>query len=287
MSDGSKAAADGGSPTAASGRSGRRIRGIDRLVHMLDYLHRNGRPMRINEIAKGIGAPRSTVYEIAERLLKEQILETFDDEGRVFLGRKLYYFGIAYTQTFDLTRKAQQHLRALTRKTGETSQLCVVQGAKYAVAMMNGGVRHFKISSTVGETIPLPWTASGRLLVAHLADTQILELIPDGDFVLPDGERLAPDDFLAQVHAARSPRYFSCDTCVDSYTHCFAASVIDDSGTCVATLCLVVPRSEAHQRNDELRMALVEEARDLSSALGAGGARDAQPNKPNHGSDSP
>ena len=286
MNDGSEGTA-GGQTAATSTGGARRTRGIDRVVHMLDYLHRNARPMRVNEIAKGIGAPRSTVYEIAERLLKEQILESFDDEGRVFLGRKLYYFGIAYTQTFDLTRKARQHLRVLTRKTGETSQLCVIQGRKYTVAMMNDGVRHFKISSNVGETIPLPWTASGRLLVSHLADAGILELIPDRDFVLPDGSRLAPEEFLAQVHEAGPMGYFSYDSCVDNYTHCFAASVLDDSGACVATLCLVVPRVEAHGRHDELRTALVEEARDLSSALGAGGARGTRPKQSNHGSDSP
>ena len=74
--------------------------------------------MRINEIAKEIGAPRSTVYEIADRLVKENILEVFDEEGRVFLGRKLYYFGISYAENFDLTPQGRQASEGTDRKHG-------------------------------------------------------------------------------------------------------------------------------------------------------------------------
>lgn len=261
-------------PTETTEKSGpesaRRARGIDRVVHILDYLYHQGRPLRVNEIAKGIGAPRSTVYEIADHLLQEQMLEVFDDEGRVFLGRRLYFYGLAYTDRFDLTREASKHLKVLTEKTGETSQLCMMQGDKYAVIMMDHGVRHFKISSNVGETIPLPWTASGRLLLSHLTDEAILKLIPEADFILPDGRPLPPKEFLDQAHAAAAVGFFSCDTIVDSYTHCFAASVINERRECVATLCLVVPREDAYRRFDMLKEALVGEARALSDVLRGG-----------------
>jgi DNA-binding IclR family transcriptional regulator len=250
--------------------NGQRARGIDRVVHILDYLYRQGRPLRVNEIAKGIGAPRSTVYEIADHLLEEQMLEVFDDEGRVFLGRRLYFYGLAYADRFDLTREASKHLKILTEKTGETSQLCVMQGNQYAVIMMDHGVRHFKISSNVGETIPLPWTASGRLLVSHLTDGDVLKLIPERDFILPDGRPLPTKEFLDQVRAAGDVGFFSCDTIVDSYTHCFAASVINEKRECVATLCLVVPREDAYRRFDALKSALTGEAEALSNVLRGG-----------------
>ncbi len=253
------------------GKPAARIRGIDRVIHMLEHLYHHGRPMRINEIARGIGAPRSTVYEIADRLMKEKILEVFDDEGRVFLGRRLYYFGLAYTEKFDLTREAEPHLKVLTEKTGETSQLCMIEGNKYAVVMMKHGDRHFKISSNVGETIPLPWTASGRLLLSHLAADEIQDMIPEEDFVLPNGNLLSTDAFFAEIRESGRSGFYSCDTSVDSYTHCFAASVINERRECIATLCLVVPREEAYRRYDTLKGALVEEARALSNSLGGRG----------------
>jgi DNA-binding IclR family transcriptional regulator len=257
-----------GGESSAGNKKAPRARGIDRVVHILDHLFREGRPMRINEIAKGIGAPRSSVYEIADKLVKEKILQVFDEEGRVFFGRKLYYFGLAYTEKFDLTREAGKHLKALTEKTGETSQLCMTEGAQYSVVMMNHGIRHFNISSDIGEVIPLPWTASARLMLSGLSKNEIVAQIPEEDFILPDGERLPIETLAQEIRDAAPHGFFSCDTPADSYTHCFAASVFDEKQECIATLCLVVPRAEARVRHEELKTALVEEARALSKKLG-------------------
>ena len=265
---------DNGQPGETTGETRKpstRIRGIDRVVHILDHLHRHRRPMRINELATEIGAPRSTVYDIVERLVNEKMLEVVDAEGRVFLGRKLYYLGVAYAEHFDLTREAEKHLKALTRKTGETSQLCMVENDKYSVVMMKHGERHFKISSDIGETIPLPWTASGRLLLSHLSADEICRMVPEDDFILPDGKRMTTEDFFGEIRKAGPTGFYSCDTTVDSYTHCFAAAVTNERRECIATLCLVVPREEAYRRYESLKDALVGEAAALSRALGGTG----------------
>lgn len=69
---------------------GRRMRGLDRAVEILDYLRKRRRPARPNEIAVDIAAPKSTTYELVDLLVNSGMLEYADKEGRVFLGRKLY-----------------------------------------------------------------------------------------------------------------------------------------------------------------------------------------------------
>ncbi len=71
------------------------------------------------------------------------------------------------------------------------------------------GGRPFRISSDVGERVPIPWTASGRLLVSHLSDAEIKELIPEEDFQLPNGEWLPPAEFIAEVRQASAAGYFT------------------------------------------------------------------------------
>ena len=48
-------------------------------------------PLRPNEIAAAIGAPRSSVYELVNLLLEHGMLEYQGGDGRVFLGRRLYF----------------------------------------------------------------------------------------------------------------------------------------------------------------------------------------------------
>jgi DNA-binding IclR family transcriptional regulator len=253
---------------AAEFETNRRMRGLDRAFEIMDYLRRRRRPSRPNEIAIGIHAPKSTTYELINLLIKAGILEYADKEGRVFLGRKLYFLGLAYQAQFDLTRECKAYLDHLAEATHETSQLCMLDGNKYTVAMMREGVRPFRISTDVGERIPITWTASGRLLVSHMSDEDILAFIPENDFVLPNGARLAPEKFLADVARARAARFYSFDSLADSFTHCFAAPVYQDNEICVATLCLIAPREDAARNYERYHATLAASAREFSDKLG-------------------
>lgn len=249
--------------------AGARRRGIDRLVEVLDYLYACNEPLRPNQIAAAVGAPRSTIYEIVDRLREAGFVEDFDTDGRVFLGRRLHYFGTAYVKRVDLMREADQALLRLTEQTNETSQLCLMEGEKYTVALARHGGHHFRISSDVGARVPLPWTASGPLLVSHLSDSEILRLVPEEDFRLPSGRQLTPATFLERVHAARKQGLSRLDGQLDTFTHCMAAPVFDAGRRCVATLCFVVPRIDADKKGEALARILISAAAALSERMAA------------------
>jgi DNA-binding IclR family transcriptional regulator len=256
--------AEGSTATVAELNARPRMRGLERAFDILDFLRARRSPAKPYEIAVGIDAPKSTVYELVNLLLKAGLLEPADGDGRVFLGRKLYFLGLAYQQQFDLMRECRSYLDYLAETTRETSQLCLLGGNKYTVAMTREGIRPFRISSDVGEPVPLPWTASGRLLLSHLSDKDILAFIPTNDFILPNGKRLSTAVFLDEVHKAREARFFSFDTLADNFTHCFAAPILHDGGVCVATLCLIAPRGDAAKNYDRYRNALTACAGELS-----------------------
>ena len=160
-------------------------------------------------------------------------------EGRVFLGPKLNFWSTNYIKHFDLQGITQPILESVTKETRETSQLCTLDGNQYYVAMMNEGSRPFRISASVGERTPIPWTASGRLLLSHMTDQEILDFIPDADFILPNGTRLEPEKFIESVRAARESNFFDFDSVADTFTHCFAAPIFDPAGICKYTLCIM------------------------------------------------
>src|SRR6185436_5640419 len=252
----------------STGDAGGRTRGIDRAFEILECLHDSKKPLRPNEIAIAIGAPKSTTYDVVGLMLSRGILDRADAEGRVFLGRRLYLFGLSHLTHFDVMRLASGFLDHLSEVTGQTAQLCVLDNRKYVVAQMKEGERHFRISSDVGEPVALPWTASGRVLVSHLDDKAILKLIPSDDFILPDGKRLSERTFLKEVAEARLEGFYSCDGTAGRFTHCFAAAVYDDQRLCVATLCLLTPREEGLQDHARYKSALIDAARQMTTRIG-------------------
>jgi len=246
----------------------RRTRGLDRAFEILEFLRTKRQPMRPNEIAVEIGAPRSSVYELINLLLRHGMLDYQGGDGRVFLGRKLYFLGTAYADQFDLMRESEDLLARLAEETRETAQMCLLEGNKYTVAMMREGVRAFRISSNIGELVPIPWTASGRLLVAHLTDAEIVDFIPADDFILPSGKRLDPARFIAEVRQATIDGYFTFNSEVETFTHCFAVPVQQADGQCVATLCLVTPKEDGLRNRQAYLDSLLAAAHELSEQLG-------------------
>lgn len=255
-------------PDASGETIMRRTRGLDRAFEILEFLRVKRLPMRPNEIAAEISAPRSSVYELVNLLLSHGMLEYQGEDGRVFLGRKLYFLGTAYAEQVDLMRECERILIRLSEETRETAQMCLVENNKYTVAMMREGVRPFRITANVGELLPIPWTASGRLLVAHLSDKEILDFIPEEDFILPNGNFLAPELFIEQARQANQKGYFTFNSEVENFTHCFAVPIRQADRTCIATLCLVAPREDGIRNHDIYLQSLMSAAREISEKLG-------------------
>ncbi|KQV37049.1 MULTISPECIES: IclR family transcriptional regulator [unclassified Rhizobium] len=252
----------------------RRTRGLDRAFEILEFLRVRRKPMRPNEIALEIGAPRSSIYELVNLLLRQGMLDYQGQDGKVFLGRKLYFLGTAYADQFDLIRESEDFLARLAEETRETAQLCLLEGNKYTVAVMREGSRAFRISSSIGELISIPWTASGRLLVSHLSDPEILAFIPPNDFNLPNGTRLDPASFIAEVRQSTIDGYFTFNSAVETFAHCFAVPVHQADGQCVATVCLVTPQEDGIRNHRSLLDSLLTAAEGLSVRLGYSARRE-------------
>ena len=69
-----------------------------------------------------MAAPRSTIYELVNLLLRQGMLGYSGGDGRVFLGRKLHFLGIAYSHHFDLLREGESLLSHLAQETRETAR---------------------------------------------------------------------------------------------------------------------------------------------------------------------
>src|SRR5690606_40027833 len=123
-----------------------------------------GRAAAAYEIGQAIGAPLSTVYGTIEDLAAQGLLERGAD-GAVWLGSKLYHYGLAYARRLDLLSAASAEMEALSRRCGGTVQICGRDGDDRVVLAMAEGPDHFGVGSRVGTRTPLNWSASGRLLV--------------------------------------------------------------------------------------------------------------------------
>jgi DNA-binding IclR family transcriptional regulator len=240
-----------------------RARGVDRVIDIFRKLHHAQRPMTMRELIEATGSPRSSIYELVAILTEVGWLETSAD-GNVFFGREMHYYGSDYATHNDLISRAHQSILALVRKYDETTQLCMLEGNKYSVVLSENSARPFNISSDIGVRVPIPWTATGRLLLGHMNADAIRTLIPADDFVLDNGVRIDFDEFMRDVQYAKALGYCCTEGLSNAFRLCMAAPVRDRAGTPIAALCFMTGRDTDPERRQSMLDDLLQSAQALS-----------------------
>ncbi len=230
------------------------------MIALLEALLREHRPTKIGDIARQIGAPRSTTYEIVSRLVEAEILEPCGEAGHVYFGRAAHLFGRAYADANPLFRRVGELMERLAAETHATTQFCGLKGNKYVVIDSRDGGGLFRITTDIGVEVPIPWTASGRLLLDHMSPKEIRSFVPPEDFQLPDGRRLPVEAFLADVARARAEGRCATTGLADPFTYCLAAPIRGRDGIAHTTLCFVIPADTSEARRNELLARLADEA---------------------------
>jgi DNA-binding IclR family transcriptional regulator len=219
--------------------------------------------MTMRELIEATGSPRSSIYELVAILTEVGWLETSAD-GNVFFGREMHYYGSDYATHNDLISRAHQSILALVRKYDETTQLCMLEGNKYSVVLSENSARPFNISSDIGVRVPIPWTATGRLLLGHMNADAIRTLIPADDFVLDNGVRIDFDEFMRDVQYAKALGYCCTEGLSNAFRLCMAAPVRDRAGTPIAALCFMTGRDTDPERRRSMLDDLLQSAQALS-----------------------
>jgi DNA-binding IclR family transcriptional regulator len=241
-----------------------RQRGVDRVVDIFEELLKSRRPVKVGDLARRLSAPRSTLYNLVNRLVTAELLEVTGDDGAVFFGRAMHLYGTAYAEINPLRRRARDVLEELAAKADTTAQLCTLRDNKYVVLDSQNGRGLFRITGDIGVPVPLPWTSSGRLLLDHLSPQQIIDLIPPEDYVLPGGRVITPDQFLKEIVQAREADFYITTGLSEHFASCLAAPIRDANRIAVATLCFVTPVEVKEERRRELMALLIDGAARLS-----------------------
>lgn len=245
-----------------------RTSGIDRALQIFDHLQRVEQAATAYEIARAVGAPLSTVYSIIDDLVEKELLDR-DANGLIWLGPRLYHYGLSYARSLDLLTAATQEMHELARQSGETVQVCGRDQDMMVVLAMEDGAGQFHVSSRVGSRSPLNWTASGRLLVGHLSREELLDIFKRSARVSPTGRAETDPEVLADNAHEALAQGLSIQAGESDYAvACIAAPILDPSGHCHATMSIVVPEHKVQQKDPDLIALVRESARQVERRLG-------------------
>ena len=256
------------SPAAEAAVPRTRTSALDRAVQILDALQEAGKPATAYEIAHVLNAPLSTVYSIINDMVEKNLLSRGPD-GAIWLGSRLYGYGLSYAGSLDYLVVANEEMQRLSADVEETVQVCGLEEGMMVVLQMAEGPGHFRVTSRVGSRVPVNWTASGRLLAGHLPAAECTAFFRQYAQPSPTGRAETRPDVLA--HNARQALEERLSIQIgesDASVACLAAPVMNREGACVFTISIVMPEAKAEQGTERYAQAVQSVAARIETRLG-------------------
>lgn len=173
---------------------------IDRALALLAAFTPSRRSLSLTDLARITTQPTSTTLRLANRLIAWGALERQQD-GKYVVGLRVWQVGALAPRSMGLREVALPHMTDLVEATHENVLLVVLNGEKgLIVERLSGHLATFMPYSATGE-IPLYFTASGLVLLAHASPT-VQEGILAAPMPMPPGRTLADPKYVRQQLAA-------------------------------------------------------------------------------------
>jgi IclR family transcriptional regulator, KDG regulon repressor len=145
-------------------------------------------------------------------MLQEGLLSRSENSPRYKVGNLLFEISRLYKLASSLIDVVDEAVKAISRDTGHTGYVSILDGADVLVIRMHQGSHGLRVFTPLGQRAPAFATAIGRSLLARLSDDAVRALHAEG-FVPPSTN--APQNTDDLLRALEQPRRFGWAEAVD------------------------------------------------------------------------
>ncbi|APA96844.1 IclR family transcriptional regulator [Nocardia seriolae] len=218
------------------------IPALRRGLRVLDLLAQRPHPVPAALIARELGLPRSSTYQLLNELRKAGYVTYLDAERKYGLGLAAFELGSAYLRHDPLERVAAPLLRGLVDTVGGTGHLGILHGRESLYLIEQRPARPQTLVTDVGVRLPAQLTATGRAMLARLDPAHVRALFP-GPAAFPMRTARGPRDLRGLRRLLKTERergWAVEDGYVTAGFATVAAAVFDHGGRPIAAIGLTL-----------------------------------------------
>ena len=241
-------------------------RGIDLL-----FLFSHNRPaLSLREISVALEIPQSTAYRLLVTCRKKQVIVRDPATRKYVLDAGLLRLQAAIQANLDITKIAIPSLEDLATRSGETSQLYLLQGHQVVCAEAVTSPNMIRFMPERGRGLPLHAPAAGRAVLAFLPGEFLTRYIKHPSLRAMTPYTVTDPQALQRLLAKIRAQCFAV-----SFQQMYvgargvAVPIFDHRGGVLGSLCISGPDPRfSEDAADALAPLLQKHARALSAALG-------------------
>ncbi|MDZ7762502.1 MAG: IclR family transcriptional regulator C-terminal domain-containing protein [Desulfovermiculus sp.] len=245
------------------------LQSLAKGIQVLKVISQSSKPIGITEIARKLNTNNATVSRICYTLSYLGYI-TKDIQKRWRLTPKVLVFGYAAINSQGWLQTAQHYLEELSERTGETTNLSVMEGGDIIYVCRVDTRRILPYDIRLGTTLPVHCTSMGKVLLAFRPEEKIQDVVGAIDFVaLTHNTITSKDAYLKELETVRTKGYAVNDEELSVGLRSVAAPVLDSQGWSMAALNIAVSttRMSRDQLESEMVPLLLNTAKDIESTM--------------------
>lgn len=159
---------------------GNAVRSVDRAAALLLALGDCQGEAGVTELARKLGLHKSTASRLLATLQKRGLVEQDEESGKYRLGLVVIRLAERAERTLDLRGISMPELERLARLTHETTGLGILDADALLTVAQADGPNLIAVGDWTGRSTPLHCVASGKVLMAALAEREVLRIVRRG-----------------------------------------------------------------------------------------------------------
>lgn len=246
------------------------VQSLERGLAVIHAFTDHGPRLTLAQLAQATALSRPTVRRVVLTLERLGYLRT---DGREFsLTPRVLTLGEAYLTSLNLTEVAQPHMENVTKATGHTCSLAVLDSDDAVFVTRVPSRQVMRHTLTTGTRLPAYATSMGRVLLAGLPDHELEAFLGRAPFPrLTASTKTTAAELVSVLSTTRARGWALVDQEFEEGVRSFSAPVRDVRMSTIASLSMSVRADElsVDEISRELVPVLLEAAAEIGKQLGA------------------
>ncbi|SDJ26846.1 IclR family transcriptional regulator [Natribacillus halophilus] len=244
-----------------------KVQSVERAIDLLFCFTISEPYLSMNDFIDKTGLNRTTIFRLLTSLSNKGLIEKEAISGRYKLGIPFVGFGQIVSESLDIRREALETMEHLSKDTGETTSLNVIQDERRVCIEKSEGSEDIKHFVKLGVAYPIVKGASGMIFLAFSTQEFTEKVLQNWE--CENNEKINRTDYYKNLSVIRDEKFAVSqnDRVVGAYS--VSAPIFEASGKILGGLTISGPTSRF---NEKLIVPKVKAgAEQISKQMGYGG----------------
>jgi IclR family KDG regulon transcriptional repressor len=228
---------------------GKIIKSVDHALQVLELFSAEKQDWGVTEISEALNLYKSTVFDILKTFENRGLMKKDEKTQKYQLEIKLMQVISAILNKMNLKQVALPFMEKLSKKYDESVHLTIVVDNKALPIMMIESTKLLRSFISLGESVSLYCTASGKIVLAHWPDEKVADYLQKHELKKNTETTITDINVLKQeLNNILKSGYAVNNSEHEAGIKCVAGPIMDFNGKVLAAISVTGPA----MRMDEL-----------------------------------